>query len=237
MSHTAPRPTHNRHAPKTQTTSPKTPQIHAFSPKWSAFWAIPCPAPVDWRGWKAPEGPEGLAAVLVGVGGAWPDRETTRQARPQHTRPHWCGGRRRDRRARAGFETRHRAKRGCLVSRAAGASGAWKTRGATSNMRDHAGPPPTGTSSSLNLQGRVMKPPNPSGGERLHAATYQTARAGKSSRALVSRTWEGPGIRRRTRGRRLPPRPRPTRLFPRSCEARRRWTLPRRPGTRRGCAS
>ena len=98
MSHTAPRPTHNRHAPKTQTTSPKTPQIHAFSPKWSAFWAIPCPAPVDWRGWKAPEGPEGLAAVPVGGGGDWPDRETTRQARPQYTRPHWCGGRRRVRR-------------------------------------------------------------------------------------------------------------------------------------------
>ena len=131
MSHTAPRPTHNRHAPKTQTTSPKTPQIHAFSPKWSAFWAIPCPAPVDWRGWKAPEGPEGLAAVLVGGSRAWPDRETTRQARPQHTRPHWCGGRRRDRRARAGFETRHRAKRGCLVSWAVagpgcGARGRWR---------------------------------------------------------------------------------------------------------------
>ena len=131
MSHTAPRPTHNRHAPKTQTTSPKTPHIHAFSPKWSAFWAIPCPAPVDWRGWKAPEGPEGLAAAPVGGGGAWPDRETTRQARPQHTRPHWCGGRRRDRRARAGFETRHRAKRGCLVSWAVagpgrGARGRWR---------------------------------------------------------------------------------------------------------------
>ena len=98
MSHTAPRPTHNRHAPKTQTTSPKTPQIHAFSPKWSAFWAIPCPAPVDWRGWKAPEGPEDLAAVPVGGGGAWPDRETTRQARSQYTRPHWCGGPRRVRR-------------------------------------------------------------------------------------------------------------------------------------------
>ena len=83
MSHTAPRPTHNRHAPKTQTTSPKTPQIHAFSPKWSAFWAIPCPAPVDWRGWKAPEGPEGLAAVLVGVGGAWPGIETTHRTRKQ----------------------------------------------------------------------------------------------------------------------------------------------------------
>ena len=87
MSHTAPRPTHNRHAPKTQTTSPKTPQIHAFSPKWSAFWAIPCPAPVDWRGWKAPEGPEGLAAVPVGGGGAWPGIETTHRTRKQRPGP------------------------------------------------------------------------------------------------------------------------------------------------------
>ena len=185
MSHTAPRPTHNRHAPKTQTTSPKTPQIHAFSPKWSAFWAIPYPAPVDWRGWKAPEGPEGLAAAPMGGGGAWPGIETTHRTRKQRpgptgvegaggicrgaggrwrglagsrdnapsqtsvhqaplvwraperpeglaaapvgsggawpdfetthkhtsaTWPHWCGGRRRDRRARAGFEARRRTK-------------------------------------------------------------------------------------------------------------------------------
>ena len=177
---------------------------------------------------------KGLVAVPVGGGRARAGRHP-----PARTaaRLHRCGGRRRDRRARAGFETRHRAKRGCLVSRAAGASGAWKTRGATSNMRNHAGPPPTGTSSSLNLQGRVMKPPNPSGGERLHAATYQTARAGKSSRALVSRRSADPGIRRRTRGRRWPPRPRPSWCLPRSCEAGRRWTWPRRPVKRRGCTS
>ena len=138
---------------------------------------------------------------------------------PAHTaaRLHRFGRRRRDRRARAGFETRHRAKRGCLVSRAAGASGAWKTRGATSNMRDHAGPPPTGTHSG------------------------QVGRGGpcgtNSSCGLVSRTWEGPGIRRRTRGRRSPPRPRPTRYLPRSCGAGRRWTWPRRLGKQRGCAS
>ena len=28
-------------------------------------------------------------------GGAWPDNEPARQATHQHTRPHWCGGRRR----------------------------------------------------------------------------------------------------------------------------------------------
>ena len=30
--------------------------------------------------WSAPEGPEGLAAVPVGGGGAWPGFETTRRA-------------------------------------------------------------------------------------------------------------------------------------------------------------
>ena len=37
-----------------------------------------------------------LRAKLVGGGGAWPDNEPTRPATRQHTRPHWCGGRRRD---------------------------------------------------------------------------------------------------------------------------------------------
>ena len=55
------------------------------------------------------EGPEGLAAAAVGDGRAWPGFETTRQTY-QHTRPHRCGGRRRDRRARAGFEARRRTK-------------------------------------------------------------------------------------------------------------------------------
>ena len=45
--------------------------------------------------WRAPEGPEGQAAVPAG-GGAWPDNEATHQTTRQHTRPHWHGGRRRD---------------------------------------------------------------------------------------------------------------------------------------------
>ena len=125
-------------------------------------------------------------------------------------RLHRFGGRRRDRRARAGFETRHRAKRGCLVSRAAGASGAWKTRGAKSNMRNHAGPPPPARTAARSGEAdpEVCRAAGPCGTN--------------SSRGLVSRTWEGPGIRRRTRGRRLLPHPRPCRLFPRSCAAGRR---------------
>ena len=31
--------------------------------------------------WRAPEGPEGQAAVPVGGGGAWPDNEPTRRAK------------------------------------------------------------------------------------------------------------------------------------------------------------
>ena len=42
---------------------------------------------------------EGQAAVPVGGGGAWPDNESTHRTTRQHTRPHWHGGRRRDRRA------------------------------------------------------------------------------------------------------------------------------------------
>ena len=39
---------------------------------------VSTPAPLVWR---APEGPEGLAAVPVGGGGAWPDNEATRRAK------------------------------------------------------------------------------------------------------------------------------------------------------------
>ena len=35
------------HALKTQTTSPKTPNIRSISPKWSALWAHPSPTPSD----------------------------------------------------------------------------------------------------------------------------------------------------------------------------------------------
>ena len=69
------------------------------------------------RNWESPEamcaraeaGPRrGLAAVPVGGGGAWPGFEPPHQATRQHTQPHWCEGRRRARRARAGFEARRR---------------------------------------------------------------------------------------------------------------------------------
>ena len=74
------------------------------------------------------QGPEeGQAAVPVGGGGAWlrhpwavagPGRASRRRAQPHTaTRRRRCGGRRRDRRARAGFETTRRAKLAARTAR------------------------------------------------------------------------------------------------------------------------
>ena len=81
--------------------------------------------------WRAPEGPEGLAAVPVGGGGAWPDNETTRSAthqRPSPTGVEGAGGT-----GGHGRASRRGAERSeALASRAAGPSGARNTSGATS---------------------------------------------------------------------------------------------------------
>ena len=90
------------------------------------------PAPQVWR---APEGPEGTAAVPVGGGGTWPGFETTHQATRQHTRHHRCGGRRRDLpqcrwvAAGPGRASRQRAKPHVSAPGAAGVEGAGGTRG------------------------------------------------------------------------------------------------------------
>ena len=98
------------------------------------------------RRWRfqttGPAGLQGQAAAPMGGGEAWPDRETTRQTRPQHTRPHWCGGRRRDLPrcrwavAGPGRASSRRAERSSQRGRLAG------------------GPPPTGTHS-----GRALRRP------------------------------------------------------------------------------
>ena len=73
--------------------------------------------------------------VPVGGGGAWPGNEPTRRTTRQHTRHHWCGGRRRDRRARAGFEIDHSERSSRVaISRAAGPDGARNTRGARQRL-------------------------------------------------------------------------------------------------------
>ena len=58
-------------------------------------------APPVWRA------PEGSAAVPVGGGGAWPGFDPTHRTTRQYTKRRRCGGRRRVRRARAGFEIDH----------------------------------------------------------------------------------------------------------------------------------
>ena len=60
--------------------------------------------------WRAPEGQEGLAAAPVGGGGAWLRRPWAAAGSGrahQNHRHRRCGGRRRIRRARAGFEIDH----------------------------------------------------------------------------------------------------------------------------------
>ena len=70
-----------------------------------------------------------------------PGFDPTHQATRQRTRSHWCGGRRRVRRARAGFEIDHSEPSGSRVaiSRAAGPDGARNTSGATSNTINDSG--------------------------------------------------------------------------------------------------
>ena len=74
--------------------------------------------------WRAPKRP---AAVPVGGGGARAGFEATRRATSATWR-HWCGGRRRDRRARAGFEIDHSEPQARV----------WRSRG-------RPGPPAPGT--------------------------------------------------------------------------------------------
>ncbi len=60
-----------------------------------------------------PTGVEGAGGTCRGAGGRWRGLAGQRADAPSHrsaTGPHWCGGRRRDRRARAGFEARRRTK-------------------------------------------------------------------------------------------------------------------------------
>ena len=202
----------------------------------------------------APPRVQGLAAAPVGGGRAWPDRETTRQARPQHTRPHWCEGRRRDlprcrwAAAGPGRASRRRAEpkaRGADGSRAgrrppartaAGASGARNTRGAT-QQHSHTVAGPSGarnTSSAQHTSGAtrhlgITKPPGPTGAGRL--SQYQRLIAGpQQCRGLRGRS---PGERWKYRAWRQ----RPSRFPPCGDPRRRRWrsAWPSRRRSRRRC--
>ena len=126
--------------PKTQTTSPLTARFQHFSPRWSALWAphhlTSGPHCRQSGGIALHEAPTRRRHASRGLhvvqnphlhrhggrrrdSGAWPRRPWA--AGPgvtfqTATQPHWCGGRRRDRRARASFE----AWPGC------GAGGRWR---------------------------------------------------------------------------------------------------------------
>ena len=202
----------------------------------------------------APPRVQGLAAAPVGGGRAWPDRETTRQARPQHTRPHWCGGRRRDlprcrwtvagpgRASRRRAEPKARGADGSRAGRrpptrtAAGASGARNTRGAT-QQHSHTVAGPSGarnTSSAQHTRGAtchldITKPPGPTGAGRL--SQYQRLIAGpQQCRGLRGHS---PGERWKYRAWRQ----RPSRFPPCGDPRRRRWrsAWPSRRRSRRRC--
>ena len=100
-------------------------------------------------------GPENPAAVPVGGGGARPGFEPTRRTIRQHTRPHWCGGRRSDLPrcrwavAGPGRASRRRTERSSRRGRRAG------------------GPPPTGTHS-----GRGLRRPQHPWGRKQRLVSY-----------------------------------------------------------------
>ena len=122
-------------------------------------------APQVWRA------PEGLAAVPVGGSGAWPDNEPTRRATRQHTRPHRCGGRRRDR--GHGRVSRRGAWPRCRWAVAgpgrASRSTAPSRRLACGDLAG--GPPPTGTHSGPAHQGK------PRGARNTRGATSNKQQA------------------------------------------------------------
>ena len=119
----------------------------------------------------------------------------TRQARPQHTRPHWCGGRRRDlprcrwAAAGPGRASSRRAKPHVSAPGAAGVEGAGGTGGHGRASRRRAerssrrgrlagGPPPTGTHSGRALR-RTERP--------WHPTTTTTRRPRRAARAGTGR--------------------------------------------------
>ena len=112
---------------KTRPARPKWPNLARFSHAWRTLYRCRQQETTHGELCTACEAETGLAITAH-----------------QNHRRRRCGGRRRDRRARAGFEIDHSEPLGSRVaiSRAAGASGAWNTSGATSNGGDLAGSQP-----------------------------------------------------------------------------------------------
>ena len=136
--------------------APNHTSVHQAPPVWRAPegwkgrlrcpWAVAGPGRASRRRTKphvsapGPTGVEG-AGGTGGHGRASRRSTTTRQ----HTRRRGCGGRRRVRRARAGFEIDHSERSSRVaISRAAGPSGARNTSGATRHIGTTKPPSPTG---------------------------------------------------------------------------------------------
>ena len=118
--------------------APKTPISHSQR-RW---WFQPHARTSEQRRWRfQTSGPPGLQspdAIPTAGGGAWPGFEPTRSAHTA-TQRRRCGGRRRDRRARAGFEIDHSERSSRVaISRAAGPEGAQNTSGATNSAGNQA---------------------------------------------------------------------------------------------------
>ena len=110
---------------------------------------------------------EGAGGTCRGAGGRRRGDSRAGHHPPAHTatRHHWCGGRRRVRRARAGFEIDHSEPSGSRVaiSRAAGPDGARNTSGATSNTINDSGRRPRAH--------QAARPNKPPGGARNTSGT------------------------------------------------------------------
>ena len=162
-----------------------------------------------------------LGAKLMGGGRTWPNNKPTRQATHQHTRPHWCGGRRKVRRARASCETRGELRRPWA---AAGPGQALKQRVQPDNSdpaplvwRAPEGPEGTGglrgaapnevRSPSLAGGRALRRPEHPWGHKQQHAArtagrrpwAHQAARPSVAAQSQLSQRsrWRRRGRRRR----------------------------------------
>ena len=144
---------------------------------------------------------------------AGPGRTTSRRAEhTSATQPHWCGGRRRDRRARASCKTRGlaavpvgggRARAGLEIDHSEPQARVWRSRGRAAAHRhtaarpikaSHAavgtpagGPPPTGTSSSPAPQPGPTAPATPVGPQ---ATSTHKKRPPGTGWAYLSRLWE-----------------------------------------------
>ena len=194
-------------------------------------------------------------------GEAWPGTKTTHRATRQHTRPHWCGGRRRDRRAwlrrpwvvaGPGRSTRQRAKPAISTPGPTGAKGTGGSGGHGRASRSTT--PSRRLACGVLAGGRALRRPehpwghtrrrNTSGATRHLGITKPPGPTGAGRLSKYQRLTAGPrrcrGLRGRSPGERWKYRAwrqRPSRSPPCGDPRRRRWrsAWPSRQHSRRRC--